>query len=250
MYLFQTTRLVVVLISCVIDPGFIAITSIWLWWLGDLSWPVAGGGDDMATWLVPAALPDIPHNDWIKQKGKPAPKDLDWKHAVDEIKISDAVEDEKVGNKTSKIYNMDHAVCGLATCDVAKKYGNINGIEIENQLTVCGVARCGREAASAQEILFKGTSCSVIHEWNNISSSNSRSTLRLEQVLEEALGTRMHETNNNDPLKFREKMYLCDAVAIMLSLSSSATDAAFSSYFIKEKERKVKMKRSMLCSRV
>ncbi|GKF44651.1 hypothetical protein Tco_0131203, partial [Tanacetum coccineum] len=28
------------------------------------------------------------------------------------------------------------------------------------------------------------------------------------------------------------------------------TNAAFSSYFIKEKERKVKMKRPMLCSRV
>ncbi|GKB21979.1 hypothetical protein Tco_0855902, partial [Tanacetum coccineum] len=26
------------------------------------------------------------------------------------------------------------------------------------------------------------------------------------QMLEEALGTRMHETNNNDPLKFLEKM--------------------------------------------
>ncbi|GKC61535.1 hypothetical protein Tco_1089133 [Tanacetum coccineum] len=45
-----------------------------------------------------------------------------WKHAVNEIKISDVIEDENMGNKTSKIYNMDHAVCGLATCDVAKKF--------------------------------------------------------------------------------------------------------------------------------
>ncbi|GKF04933.1 hypothetical protein Tco_0035601 [Tanacetum coccineum] len=35
------------------------LTSIWLWRLGDLSWPVAPGGDDMATWPVPTALPGI-----------------------------------------------------------------------------------------------------------------------------------------------------------------------------------------------
>ncbi|GKA95849.1 hypothetical protein Tco_0817944 [Tanacetum coccineum] len=40
--------------------GFIAVASIWWWWHGDLIWPVAAGGDGMATWPVAAALPDIP----------------------------------------------------------------------------------------------------------------------------------------------------------------------------------------------
>ncbi|GJW96113.1 replication protein A 70 kDa DNA-binding subunit B, partial [Tanacetum coccineum] len=41
--------------------------------------------------------------------------------------ILDAIENENVVNKTFKIYNVDHAICGLAACAVAKKYGYLNG---------------------------------------------------------------------------------------------------------------------------
>ncbi|GKD73030.1 hypothetical protein Tco_1331312, partial [Tanacetum coccineum] len=50
------------------------------------------------------------------------------------IAVANAIDNEKVGNNTFKIYNVDHAVCVLAKCDVAKKF--VSGIEIENQLTV------------------------------------------------------------------------------------------------------------------
>nr|GEY65500.1 ferredoxin-dependent glutamate synthase, chloroplastic [Tanacetum cinerariifolium] len=35
--------------------------------------------------------------------------------------ISDAIENEKMVNKTFKIYNMDHVVYGLTICAVVKK---------------------------------------------------------------------------------------------------------------------------------
>ena len=40
------------------------------------------------------------------------------------LQISDAIENEKVVNKTFKIYNVDRAVCGRLAGAVAKKYGD------------------------------------------------------------------------------------------------------------------------------
>ncbi|GJW49872.1 hypothetical protein Tco_0091223 [Tanacetum coccineum] len=92
-------------------------------------WLVAGGGDDMATWLVPTALPGIPHNDWIKQKGNLLQRTF-FGTVFRSTQISDAIKDEKVGNKTSKMYNLDHASgdvpgrCGGANLvDALGRYG-------------------------------------------------------------------------------------------------------------------------------
>ncbi|KAK9057732.1 hypothetical protein SSX86_022569 [Deinandra increscens subsp. villosa] len=43
---------------------------------------------------------------------------------LSDIEISDAIENEKVVNKTFKIYNVDRAVCGRLAGVVAKKYGD------------------------------------------------------------------------------------------------------------------------------
>ena len=40
------------------------------------------------------------------------------------FQILDAIENEKVINKTMKIYNVDRAVCGRIAGVVAKKYGD------------------------------------------------------------------------------------------------------------------------------
>lgn len=40
------------------------------------------------------------------------------------VQISDAIENEKVINKTVKIYNVDRAVCGRIAGVIAKKYGD------------------------------------------------------------------------------------------------------------------------------
>ena len=40
------------------------------------------------------------------------------------MQISDAIENEKVVNKSIKIYNVDRAVCGRIAGVVAKKYGD------------------------------------------------------------------------------------------------------------------------------
>lgn len=40
------------------------------------------------------------------------------------FQILDAIENEKVINKTIKIYNVDRAVCGRIAGVVAKKYGD------------------------------------------------------------------------------------------------------------------------------
>ncbi|GJZ62486.1 hypothetical protein Tco_0618623 [Tanacetum coccineum] len=73
---------------------------------------------------------------------------------------------KKVGNKTFKIYNVDHAIC-----ERYRKFSNFNSIRLLSGPTAISIKG---EAASAWEILFKGTSCSVIHEWNNISSSEQQ----------------------------------------------------------------------------
>lgn len=41
------------------------------------------------------------------------------------MQISDAIEHEKVVNKTVKIYNIDRAVCGRIAGVIAKKYGDV-----------------------------------------------------------------------------------------------------------------------------
>ncbi|KAL4587413.1 hypothetical protein LXL04_000283 [Taraxacum kok-saghyz] len=43
---------------------------------------------------------------------------------LSDVEISDAIENEKVVNKTFKIYNVDRAVCGRLAGAVAKKYGD------------------------------------------------------------------------------------------------------------------------------
>lgn len=40
------------------------------------------------------------------------------------FQIADAIENEKVVNKTVKIYNIDRAVCGRIAGVIAKKYGD------------------------------------------------------------------------------------------------------------------------------
>lgn len=40
------------------------------------------------------------------------------------VQISDAIENEKVVNKTVSIYNVDRAVCGRVAGVVAKRYGD------------------------------------------------------------------------------------------------------------------------------
>lgn len=40
------------------------------------------------------------------------------------MQVSDAIENEKVVNKTINIYNVDRAVCGRIAGVVAKKYGD------------------------------------------------------------------------------------------------------------------------------
>lgn len=40
------------------------------------------------------------------------------------MQIYDAIENEKVVNKTVEIYNIDRAVCGRIAGTVAKKYGD------------------------------------------------------------------------------------------------------------------------------
>ncbi|GJY91259.1 hypothetical protein Tco_0506455 [Tanacetum coccineum] len=147
-----------------------SVASIWWWWRhGYLSWPVATGGDDMATWLP---------GPWLQV----CPDFHNWKHAVNEIKTSDVIQNEKVGNNTFKIYNVDHAVCGLATCDVAKKYRNINGIEIENQLTVAWRGVDVKRLQPAKSF-SKGQAAVSFTSGTTYQAPNSRLMLRLEQVV-------------------------------------------------------------------
>lgn len=40
------------------------------------------------------------------------------------FQVADAIENEKVVNKTIKIYNIDRAVCGRIAGVIAKKYGD------------------------------------------------------------------------------------------------------------------------------
>ena len=40
------------------------------------------------------------------------------------VQIIDAIENEKVVNKTVQIYNTDRAVCGRVAGAIAKKYGD------------------------------------------------------------------------------------------------------------------------------
>ena len=47
-----------------------------------------------------------------------------YRHGCLSVQTSDAIENEKVVNKSIKIYNVDRAVCGRIAGVVAKKYGD------------------------------------------------------------------------------------------------------------------------------